>query len=61
MKIGLAPIFYGAFLPRTHSLFVQFRKCEINFKGVGGPRVQIMENEFECLTDTGDQDLHFAE
>ncbi len=20
-----------------------------------------MENEFECLADTGDQDLHFAE
>ena len=30
-------------------------------KGVGGPGVQIMENEFECLADKGDQDRHFAE
>ena len=30
-------------------------------KGVGGPGVQIMENEFECLADKGDQDRHYAE
>ncbi len=23
--------------------------------------VHIMENEFDCLADTGDQDLHFSE
>ncbi len=34
---------------------------DLRLKGAGGPRVQIMENEFECLADTEDRDLHFAE
>ena len=38
-----------------------FGGVAFQFKGVGGPGIQIMENEFECLADTGDQDLHFAE
>ncbi len=35
----------------------------MTIKGVGGggPGVQIMENEFECLADRGDQGRHFPE